>query len=846
MARNNHITNSFIAGEASPKFFGRSETQQYNQCLEDTLNVIVHPQGGCGRRPGTYFMHKFLDSTNGSLSGRKARLFSFHASDGTRWQILIVRPTVGEVVKTLWQAVQVNGPVVVGNAEFVQADWTNAALTWLTAHYSNTSFVLAGLSELQYSQTGDVAIFQHPNILPFQIIYDGNRPAGEKFMLRSYPDFHDALVGRPIYNPISAGYVSVTNSDAWRAMPFLTPVVKSNSSFYGLKLTNTAGVFTVTAVSGAPPFTINSDWVGRVFKFTTKLAGVSTTGVYLVRSVTGTTANVTKIGGTDPLGAGTNDNFGYDDVDAFYEEGAWDTDKGYPRTSCFFDQRIIFGGSETFPDTLWCSTIANIYKHDYRGLTNETGYPFTQTTSSAFSRTLSGEDRLCEIRWLKGGKTVAVGTNFREFIVKGPSADKTLGIDNSACDPETAFGSSHTQAVHIANATLFLNKSRKEVRELVWSQDEESYKAQNLNIIAEHIARKSGRLGQFGSSDSVLKELVLQADTGIIWAIDTNGALLGMTRDRDQDVAAWHYHNLGGSGLESTTYNPGGDGLAEGYYGNEDAYTEIQSISSLQRKADAEDAFQVAVEPDDVFLLVNRNRNIGDKADGAVTTTDYVGQDLYLELIAHDFERNLLSDYDISLDPQEAPVYLDCAYLVEVQGNASGIIAAVSHPFGKGDTLALVRDGVYEGEVTVEDDKTIDLSSYLDGQAGTTHQMILGFDYESYFVPVTPEVPATIGSSQGQQRRTHQMVVHCYRSVGFSFGRATDVYQENTPVDELEEVEFSDIQGNEAGVAPILFTGNKRVSCPPGYEERPKIKIQFHLPLPGHVTHIVSSMVVYE
>ena len=60
MGRVNHIHNSFVSGEVSPKYRGRTDTNQYNSACEEIRNFIVYPQGGVSRRPGSrYIICKF-------------------------------------------------------------------------------------------------------------------------------------------------------------------------------------------------------------------------------------------------------------------------------------------------------------------------------------------------------------------------------------------------------------------------------------------------------------------------------------------------------------------------------------------------------------------------------------------------------------------------------------------------------------------------------------------------------------------------------------------------------------------------------------------------------------------
>jgi hypothetical protein len=74
MARVSSIITNFRAGEISPRLEGRIDLQKYNEAVKDLSNMIVFPQGGTTRRPGTYY-------AGSSKDGGKVRLIHFEYSD---------------------------------------------------------------------------------------------------------------------------------------------------------------------------------------------------------------------------------------------------------------------------------------------------------------------------------------------------------------------------------------------------------------------------------------------------------------------------------------------------------------------------------------------------------------------------------------------------------------------------------------------------------------------------------------------------------------------------------------------------------------------------------------------
>lgn len=74
MARVSSILTNFRAGAISPRLEGRIDLEKYNQSVKTLQNMVVFPQGGIARRPGTYYAGTTKD-------GGTARLIDFEFSD---------------------------------------------------------------------------------------------------------------------------------------------------------------------------------------------------------------------------------------------------------------------------------------------------------------------------------------------------------------------------------------------------------------------------------------------------------------------------------------------------------------------------------------------------------------------------------------------------------------------------------------------------------------------------------------------------------------------------------------------------------------------------------------------
>ena len=60
MSRITQYQSNFTAGELDPLLVGRVDIQQYASAVSKATNVVMLPQGGFERRPGSKFMYNLF------------------------------------------------------------------------------------------------------------------------------------------------------------------------------------------------------------------------------------------------------------------------------------------------------------------------------------------------------------------------------------------------------------------------------------------------------------------------------------------------------------------------------------------------------------------------------------------------------------------------------------------------------------------------------------------------------------------------------------------------------------------------------------------------------------------
>lgn len=97
--------------------------------------------------------------------------------------------------------------------------------------------------------------------------------------------------------------------------------------------------------------------------------------------------------------------------------------------------------------------------------------------------------------------------------------------------------------------TLFVQKAGRKVRAMAFRYEEDGYKSDDTTVYAAHITR-------LGLVDMAYQ----QEPQGIVWCARSDGALVAMTFNREQDVVAWHRHPMTDATVECVECipSPGG------------------------------------------------------------------------------------------------------------------------------------------------------------------------------------------------------------------------------------------------------------------------------------------------
>jgi hypothetical protein len=822
MARVHPFQTNFTAGELTPKLAGQVDFKKYNNGVEVLENMTVFPQGGATRRYGTKFVAEVKDSS------KITRLIPFEFNIEQSYilefgnQYIRFFKDNGQITnatKNITNITQAN-PAVVTVASH---GYTNGTDVWINsvggmtelngrrfriANVTTNTFELSGVdstSYTTYTSGGTVAS-----------VYEIASPFTES-MLYDIQFTQSADVMYIVQETLEPRKLSRTGHTSWTlsTVEFINgPYLDDNdTSTTFTSSTNTVGVgrtLTASSITGINDGVgFKSSDVGRLVRMVD--------GYGVITAFTSTTIVTWEIKLDIVTATATTD----------WALGAWSDDTGYPKTVSFFEQRLIFGGSTDFPQTIWASE-SGFYEQFDRG----DGDP-----ADSFIYTIAA-NKVNTIRWLAPARDLIVGTAGGEFKVGRPSGEP-LQPDNVQITQQTTYGGYNAQPIQIGNSVLFLQRQRKKIREFSYRFEDDAYLAQDMTLLSEHI-----------TGNGIIDVDYAQEPDSIYWAVRDDGTLLGMTYQRQEDIIAWHRHIMGGS--YKLTFNGASDVTDYSVDANYNGYITISSHGlntgdSVVYSAGGGTKLSGLVDGDTYFVYKKDVNNIelastyeqaidrtilqiGDgvganhslKAQAQVKSVSTISEDTENQtwiIVRRRINGNIVQ-YVEYLDPL---IKLDSGLSGVVNGDSTSI-TGLDHLEGE-EVQILIGDAVYPNQTVTNGAISVNLPS------NTSYKSIeIGLGYTSRIKTMRVEAGSQAGTAQGRKKRYNEVMVRLHKTVGIIInGDQLPFRTSSTPMGQnIQE-----------------FTGDKRVTNL-GWDRDGQIEIKQEQPLPMTVLGITGTLVTTD
>jgi len=345
----------------------------------------------------------------------------------------------------------------------------------------SSPYLEAELFDIKFAQSADTMYICHPNHAPKKLTRSGHT---------NWTLVDDVIINGPF-------------------MDHNVETTTANPSHKSVGQTTTVTFSSTTGINANQGF-LSTD-VGRLVHIQD--------GHFKITSVTSTTVVVGIVIVDLGISSSTTTDFAL---------GAFSDTTGYPSCVTFFEQRLVFAATTAQPQTIFFSRSA-----DYENFDDK--YHATVADDDAIVYTIAS-NQVNAIRFLTATRTLIIGTAGGEFAADGGGTGEAITPTNILINKQSNHGAANVDGISLGNATLFLQRAKRKIRELAYNFDVDGYVAPDLTILAEHI------------TESGITQMAYQEEpNSIVWCVRTDGQLLGFTYQREQQVTAWHRHIFGGS-----------------------------------------------------------------------------------------------------------------------------------------------------------------------------------------------------------------------------------------------------------------------------------------------------------
>lgn len=213
-------------------------------------------------------------------------------------------------------------------------------------------------------------------------------------------------------------------------------------------------------------------------------------------------------------------------------ENSWSNTRGWPRTCSFHEGRLYFGGAASEPSTLFASKVGDFFNFKIAEGLDDDALKVTLATDSVNAITA-----------LRSGRDLQIFTTGAEFFV--PQADlNPVTPSNITIKSTTRRGSKFGIRPQAAEGgTIFIQRQGKAVREMLFSDVELSYVANNISLLNSHMLLDPQRMALRAATDTTEGDLLLIVNgTNTVGyraaSVAFSGTITAYTINRAQNIVA--------------------------------------------------------------------------------------------------------------------------------------------------------------------------------------------------------------------------------------------------------------------------------------------------------------------
>lgn len=223
--------------------------------------------------------------------------------------------------------------------------------------------------------------------------------------------------------------------------------------------------------------------------------------------------------------------------DTDWDEAVFSAYRGYANSAVWFGDRLWLGGSKSHPFGIWASKVGAYFNFDVG-----TAQPNEAIWESAPATLIS------EIRHLLDFRHLIVYAD-RAFAYVPSAPDTPIKPDTFQVVVQQPYGASYVRPQNFDGAAVYVQASGLVVREGMWVDTDQAYKAEPISRYAAHLIESPiEAAAHYGGTVSG------EGDEAYFLLVNGDGHLSVMHSSREEKMLAWvHWSTTGGASTTGTS-----------------------------------------------------------------------------------------------------------------------------------------------------------------------------------------------------------------------------------------------------------------------------------------------------
>lgn len=492
MAKDYRKEISFQAGELSPLFYGRSETEFYQKGLAIAKNVYIDKRGGAFRRNGA--------RNRGQVAGNDCVSFT-NQIHPNRFDTILIYDTEMLVISP---EIDFASPNLLANGKFALegASWTVTAATSASrAVFSND---VCTLKPQQNNGSQVVSIRQQATV---------TGGIGNSHTVRVQQATSEVL---RIKIGTSAGGTEIDDVHTNREF-FDHAFVPNNATYYIEVEVDGDVTRKATLVNVATLLTADLGGLGKTYSAPWSEDDLA--DLHIVETPEGEALYFLhpKHPPQKLVYTFSTDTYTALAAVVFTAAPASWTGTNYPATGTYFQGRLWLAATPDAPQTVWASN-----SNAPEDFTTGAG------ASNSWNFTLQQQGR---IKWMLGTKNMLIGTENAEHVMS--ATDNLISQLDFDISQQSSYGSNSTQPIQVGEKVFYITPDGRRVNSMSYAWQEDNWLSQDLTFASEHVTEGIVRGRFWAQNPSSLYGLVLE-----------DGSLAILTYDRTSETVGWSRYNF--------------------------------------------------------------------------------------------------------------------------------------------------------------------------------------------------------------------------------------------------------------------------------------------------------------